>query len=286
MDQPVPDLVSVTPNNNPVQPQSVSVPVNESPTINPIPAQPVTTSPLANQITSGVPKNSPTSSFQPPTVKLPPVEEPTFTPRPKTKITDKVLMAAGPLFMVGALTFSFITINKNQSKPAANYLQQATKETEYSKTKYSVDLMIENCPQNPDQVKVTCQSTGEPIESGQPTSCPDPTFEWIGERVKEPGTQITGYYVYFGPEHNDLVLTPSSSLEEGEIALRPETMGSFQQSNLFSPQNLEAGQKYYLAVQAVSDSQTPDWRYGLEVVDQNAAATKFANILFTYDYQP
>jgi len=226
-------------------------------------------------------------------------EEPELTPavppqKPPLKVSDKVLLTIGPLFLVVSLGVSALIVNfrrpasQTSTQLPAEVIEGAKKDTVTvgdltinKKTKNKWDLWLANIPKNPDQVTASCLSTGGTLVSGQPTTCSDPQFTWEGAAAQESGTQIEGYDVYFGEDNN---VTPFP--EKGsDKAVSPRKMGTFQTGNQFTPQNLEKGKTYYLMVQTVSDSSNENYKYGADVVDKAKYSTRPANILFEYRYE-
>lgn len=194
---------------------------------------------------------------------------------------SKALLVLGPLIMVGLFTFSFYNLTK---QPAEFPVQMTTEPTASSSQEKARQILL-NVPKNPDQISARCLSTGEDLVSGQPTDCPDPEFSWIGEEPREPGTNIVGFYVYFGTNGNDEPITYPAPAGKFKEVVKPFYDGQFQEGNKFEPKDLQKGTTYYLAVAARSDSENPYWRTGFDVVDIEKLEARVAKILFVYKYE-
>jgi hypothetical protein len=202
------------------------------------------------------------------------------------KLINFLLLILGPLFMVGAFAFTLFSY-KNQPKSDLLITNQPkTLEMLTSETgKEALYETLINVPKNPKNVTVTCQSTKIELASEIPNNCPDPIFAWSGEETQEEGTKIIGYYVYFGTNNNDQPLGLQTPMSDFLKVIRPRHDGVFQTENFYSPTNLSKGTTYYFAVSAVSDSQNPAWKVGLDLVDLNTLTARSAKILFVYNYQ-
>ena len=227
----------------------------------------------------------------PPVKDPPPKEKPTLT-NDKLNFFSTLMIIIGPLFMIGALYYSFTILAKSNLNPGVNQTKKTSPaeiltigEISNQERIQAIRRTLENVPQNPTQISCLCQSTGQELKSGVITDCSDPIFSWSGEQTQELNTKIVGFYVYFGQNNNDQPISLNSPIDLFLQVIRPIHDGSFQTQNSFAPQNLIKGQKYYLAVSSVSDSKNPSWKYGLDIVDKEKLAARSAKILFVYDYQ-
>lgn len=205
---------------------------------------------------------------------------------------NTAMIILGPLFLIGALGFSYYNLKLKPQTPETYVVEMGGEEINIEEAKSKIKQTLTNAPLNPDQATAKCQSTEETIVSGQPSSCPDPVFTWSGEKTREPDTKIIGYWVYFGEknktdwlyyytEDKNLMKTPE---EKQEIAM-PIVDGELQKSNQFEPSDLEKGKTYHLAVSARSDSQNELWSYGLTEPDPENFRARAAEILFTFVYE-
>jgi hypothetical protein len=179
------------------------------------------------------------------------------------------------------LGISAVIVNSRPAQPTQYPAKPAYEFVDDPQLKEKWDGWMDNVPQNPTEVEAVCQSTGEAIPSGQPTSCPIPQFTWSGAQANEPGTNIIGYNVYFGTE-NTIIPFPDEGFEQ---AVSPKKMGTFQGNNIYQPQDLASGTTYYLFVQSVTDSSNQDYQAGASIVDRELYKTRPADILFTYVYE-
>lgn len=212
-------------------------------------------------------------------------------PPPALDTKSKVLLTVGPLFLIASLGISAFISNTRSAQPTQFPAEPAKPTAEVSLKEASnfdaerLRYILENSPQNPTQVTVTCQSTGETLTSDTPTTCPDPVFTWSGETSKEPGTKIIAYYVYFGTKGDDRPISLDSKLHDVRKVIQPFRDGVHQTENTFKPQNLTQGTTYYFAVSAESDTQNGDIRLGLDPVSIDPPVARSAKILFTYIYE-
>ena len=139
------------------------------------------------------------------------------------------LMVLGPLFLVGALGYSFYNLKVKPQTPEA-YLAEKGKTQE----KY----VFQKFPKSPDKITATCGSTGQTLGSDSPASCPDPVFQWQ--------SQAEGFLVYFDTK------------SPGEENIMPPDK-VFQGSKVFKPANLKRGQTYYLTIQEATGPKNPLW---------------------------
>jgi len=301
----LPNLAApLSPPFTPIDGQTEPV-IQETPIINqPTPTPNSSLPPLTNNFPAnpqpmnnpGIPNNQAvTDQFPAGPAAIPPPKEQSGLKNKKKSGINFLMLVLGPLFMVGALSFSYLNYknlpvslpqtNKqggvSQEKLAGQMLGEILAETD----KEAMRQTLLNVPKNPTEVSATCQSTGGKLESAVPTDCPDPLFSWSGEQTQESGTKITGFYVYFGTNGDDQPITPNSPVNLFQKVIRPKHDGNFQPKNKFSPKNLEKGTIYYLAVAAVSDSTNPNWQTGLDIVSVDDLSARSAKILFVYDYQ-
>lgn len=216
----------------------------------------------------------------------------------KMSTTGKILMVAGPLFLVASLSVSALMFNvrsgapvdNTKSEQTADELQQMIQRTTVTlpngitiaeETKLKWDRWLNSVPVNPAEVKVMCESTGAQISSGVATVCSDPVFMWSEGKAQEKGTRVIGYQVYFGKENNTTPFPEPGSKQ----AVSPKKMGWFQEGREFKPDELERGATYYLFVQTVSDSANEDYKYGQDIVSREKYSTRPADILFEYVYE-
>ncbi len=174
-----------------------------------------------------------------------------------------------------ALDFSKII--KNENPVAENSVSQNPTE----KIKISDNLSIssdtakawqgilDNIPLNPTEASATVSGAGEI------------TFSWTGDKAREPGTKIIGYYVYFGPKDIEIPF-PDAGFEN---SVNPKGEGVFVKQNSFVARELVKGQTYNLYIESVTDSKNPNiyYRFGMETV--GFMKTLSAKKLFTYKYQ-
>lgn len=283
--------------SDPVTAPNTQLPPPETPVPQPVPAvvppqtqlNETTETPVqTNNIPSTSSVTPPEPSVQtPPNYqdgKIPIKEDPVFKTPDSSKKSINFMMILGPLFMIGALTFSYYNLSvKKQS--AVNVSEPKTIISKTEAMKNSMKLMFANSPTNPSQISAICKSTKEKLKSEDISSCPDPEFNWEGAQTKETGTNISGYYVYFGTNSNDSPVTANSSNDDINSTIDPKRDGIFQSTNIYDPQELEKGKKYYLAIRAVSDSKTKDFRTGFDDENIENVTARFAKILFVYDYQ-
>lgn len=220
------------------------------------------------------PTDSPPTEDSQKTTDEPPIE----TPNKKSPGLN-FLMVLGPLFLAGSLAFSIYTLKFKKTMPETYVAEKATEG--------SVKQTLENAPLNPTKTTARCQSTRKEIISGQPSSCPDPLFTWSGEKTREPGTKIIGYWVYFGEKNNIQPLYYGEKGKDQDLwsVVRPIADGKFQETNQFKPTSLEKGKTFYLAVTARSDSKNLLWSFGLTNPDTNQFKAQAAEILFTFVYE-
>jgi hypothetical protein len=215
----------------------------------------------------------------------PPVVEPiTTVAPPKTggKMINKLFLLSGPMFLLVSLGISVYLVRQ---PPGALELRGRASETAPVGSEEAVKAMLQNAPLNPTSAIAVCQSTNEIIQSGKPTDCPDPMFTWSGEQAREEGANITGYYVYFGPKSDDSPLIYQAGQEERAAVIKPRVEGIQVTENQFTPVDLVKGNTYYLAITAVSDSQTPLWRMGLSNPEPDSLSAQAAKVLFIYQYE-
>jgi len=137
------------------------------------------------------------------------------------------LMILGPLFLVGALGFSYYNLKVKPQTPET-YVAE--------KGKTPATYVFQKNPKSPDKITATCTSTEQTLSSGSITTCSDPIFEWQSE--------AKGFFVYF--------VSKLSEVELGNDSF-------FQTSKTFKPSNLKSDQTYYLFVQEASGQKNPLW---------------------------
>ncbi|OGD63215.1 hypothetical protein A2160_05470 [Candidatus Beckwithbacteria bacterium RBG_13_42_9] len=292
----------VTPSQTPSQPAEETTPIISDPTLDTTTLDaslPGSSTPPAIEPEPEIPvvsqeaTNSPVSPPQATTLPEPELK-PAVPPPQGLKKSDRIMLTAGPLFLIASLGLAALVINFR--RPTTNVPVQFPAETLKKAQENTVkvgsmtitkdlknkwDLWLENIPQNPNQTKAICQSTGVTLISEQPSDCPEPKFSFSGAEAKEPGTQIEGYYIYFG-ENNNTTPFPEGGSDK---AVSPRKMGTFQAETDFIPQNLEKGKTYYLFVQTVTNSNNENYKFGADIVDKAQYSTRPANILFTYIYE-
>jgi hypothetical protein len=227
------------------------------------------------------------------TKRLPPVEEPKLPLKENrtAKTFNQKGWVAGPVIMVLCLGFAFYNFSRvpsaKNSLPAPSQQPQimvvSPELTIGLGQKKTWDKWLTSIPKNPDNV-VAKASEGEGVAelaSGEIYSYPNPVFTWSGATPQEAGTEIVGYYVYFGEKKN-LTTYPAVDYKE---ATDPQKEGIYQESNTFVAKDLEVGKTYYLFVQAVSNSQNKNYRVGYSVVNRELYETRPADVLFEYRYE-
>jgi hypothetical protein len=237
--------------------------------------------PVQNQ--PGLTNQTPPAGSPPPgKPPVQPITQVTPTSKGGKGMLNKVLLLSGPLFLLVSLGVSVYLVKQ---PPGALELRGRASETAPVSGEEGVKEMLRNTPLNPTSAVAVCQSTNEVLQSGKPTDCADPLFTWSGEQAREPGTKITGYYVYFGEKSDDSPLAYQASKEERDLVIKPIIEGDRLTENQFAPTDLAKGKTYHLAVTAVSDSQSPLWQMGLSNPDPENLSAQAAEILFVYQYE-
>lgn len=274
--------------NFPQAPPTQDRPLSQQ--VNP-PVNPPTIAPSLSSSPPSSPSTPPLTPTPPPTAPPLVTRSPAIPPEGPEKIPVKkdinflnaALFVLGPLFMVGAFAFSLYHLRLKPQAPETYVTEEGSPQV----TKESIIQTLTNAPLNPTQATARCQSTGEEIVSGQPTSCSDPIFTWSGEKTRELGTKIVGYWVYFGEKNNTQPLYYGEKGKDQNLktVVRPIVEGKLQETNEFKPTNLEKGKTYYLAISAQSDSKNILWSYGLTNPDTQELKSQAAEILFTFVYE-
>lgn len=211
---------------------------------------------------------------------------------PFFRVSELVFLIIGPAVMAASMVFSLKAVlspvpQDIRSKAAESELEAArtVKITENFKVRPEVaakwQKILDNVPVNPNQVVATVSAKGKTqvLSSEKEYSYPEITFTWKGDKAIEQGTNVVGYYVYFGPKNTEIPF-PQDHYND---SVNPIIDGQLVSTNSAAFKNLTKGQTYYLYVQTKTDSKIPYYNLGLEQVGY--LQTLPAKKLFTYTYK-
>lgn len=179
-----------------------------------------------------------------------------------------------------SLTYSFNNIVNNTQTSVSSQASVKLAANDPRVIAYQQKI-LKNIPTNPDTVIATASSYGKIIElkSGEPYPYAKVTFTWEGAKAREPGTEIGGYFVYFGPKNIEIPYpTPGH-----ETSVNPAIHGQFVRENSLTVNGLEKGKTYYLYIRSATDSKVKNYDLGME--DLGNFSNLPAKKLFTYIYQ-
>lgn len=206
----------------------------------------------------------------------------------KSKINSLLLIFSSLIFTL-SVAFSYLQMSSNKlttNSQAADKTASTDvliEDNLYIRKQTAIEWqkIIDNSPQNPNQVTATASLKGKIIfiQNNTTNDYSEITFTWTGEKAVEPNTKITGYYVYFGPNNTEIPYPKKDYL----TSVTPQYIGQLVNSNTFTATNLTKGTTYYLYVVAVSNSSNKKQKFGIERL--GGFKTLPAKKLFTYIYQ-
>lgn len=191
-------------------------------------------------------------------------EDALVVPSPaKTKnnnVFAKILLTAGPLFLVASLGLSILIIN--QPKQAETYVSEPEGSSK-NQLNIKAGEYKKFAPSNPEAVKAYSNNKKEnELKNKSRYSSVSPYFEWDEPNQKN-GINVSGYIVYFGTKQNQY-----PSFGESETVY----------TNSYSPKfDLEKGKTYYLRIQTLSDSKAP--------VGYDSQNNEPSKLYFEYQYE-
>lgn len=185
----------------------------------------------------------------------------------KSSIVPKILLTAGPLFLVASLVISLIIVNSKGSNEqvAESYPVQGIE----TKDGLTVDEFMELAPYNPNEAMIFNDQNKEvQLASGELQNYDDIFVEFNTPEVVEKNAEIIGYQIYFGTESNP----QNVDFINDSIFIK---------KNLFSTEELgikfEKNVPYYLMIRTVTNGRAP---YGYD--HQSVESSK---IYFEYIYE-
>lgn len=200
---------------------------------------------------------------------------------PPTKKNTFLYVLSGIIFVfsIGYATFTLIQ-NPQTTSTSADEVALTPDYNIPKATAVEWTQLLNNIPKNPTEVVATASAQGETVtlQSGEPADYDEVTFTWSGDKAVEPGTEITGYLVYFGPKNTEIPF-PEKGYKD---SVNPKKEGVFVDANTYTAKNLERGKTYYLYVQSFSNSKNknPYYHFGMEHLGN--FRTLAAKKLFTY----
>jgi len=217
-----------------------------------------------------------------------------YTPLKESRIAHnrKIGFPAPLLYIVSALIFT-LSISFTYLKLSSQSFTTNSKASENTDLEKVGNILLSKeraifwkkklmfAPQNPTSVTAVAvkQKTEVEVKSDESNTYSKLTFTWSGDKAKEPGTKIVGYYVYFGPENTEIPF-PDKDYNK---SVDPQFYGTYVESSSYTTSELTKGIRYHLYIKAVSDSKDEFLRFGLERIDEFKSLP--AKKLFTYTYQ-